>query len=129
MPDAGQNGPDEFPDSCADNFNRPRSIHHADTIRFSRDDGLVTFGDPVKKVAVAFFQPVTGEREGDLARAQAFGADFRRHVQQQGQIGPGVADGKINHIFDQSQFQPASVALMTNYGFAPGRKPCSLRVI
>ena len=111
-PTRGRIGPDQFPDVFADGFDSARAIHHAHAVGFSGGDGLVTLGHAVKEMLVAFLQPVADKGQGGLARAQAFGADFRRHVQQQGQIGPRVADGKINHALDQRQVQSAAITLI-----------------
>ena len=51
-----------------------------------------------------------------MCSSDLLGADFRRHMEEERERGPRVADGEINHGFDVREIKFATVALIRGGG-------------
>jgi len=76
------------------------------------DDGVSQLLSP----AAGFLDAIADERQGLLPRTQPLRADFRRDVNEQGQIRLRFTDGNVNHRLHFLQIQLAAVALIRRGG-------------
>ena len=97
-------------------LNRADGGDDLDAFRVRGGDGFVALGYALEEGAVGFLHAIADERHGGLARAQALFADGLRDFQEQGQVGAGVPDGEVNHMFDRLQIELSSVALVRGGG-------------
>ena len=100
------------PDVIVDRLDGLGGVHGSYPARFGFGNLLKSVFHPAEKRTVGFLETVTRSRRGGLPRSTPALAYLHWHLEQQGQVRVGAADGEVNDGLHEVQIQLPAVALI-----------------